>query len=229
MSMDSYYEMLKQSKKRLSRIVSKFKHGIPITEIAEVEGVSKQRIQQILAREGISRKDGGASFRRKKKNERKARLRDKSYIRKYGYSANEYLEIKNLHTKPVLRYTEQRRNANTRGIVWKMNFRQWWSIWIDSGKWGERGRDYGKYVMARFGDKGDYCVGNVHIISAQQNIVDGYKNRNGSRYRDASFLKERNDKMKLLRHSYGLSLKDIAKSFNLTTASVSRIVGPKTP
>jgi hypothetical protein len=61
-------------------------------------------------------------------------------------------------------FTQQRSNAKQRGIKFKLTFEQWLAIWKQSRRLPQRGRTKGKYVMARFGDKGAYEVGNVRII-----------------------------------------------------------------
>jgi hypothetical protein len=69
-------------------------------------------------------------------------------------------------------YRQQRKNAHQRGIPFKLTFEQWLTIWKESGKLQNRGRGMGHYCMARFGDRGAYEVGNVHIITHQQNSSD---------------------------------------------------------
>jgi hypothetical protein len=83
------------------------------------------------------------------------------------------------------RFREQRNSAKRRGISWRLTYEQWLKIWSDSGKLARRGNRKGNYVMARFDDKGSYAVGNVKIITCQQNNRDGLigkkrnrKNRN---------------------------------------------------
>jgi hypothetical protein len=66
-----------------------------------------------------------------------------------------------------------RKSALARGTPFLLTFAEWLFIWQDSGHLWERGHHRGEYVMARFGDKGPYAVGNVEIIPAEQNISDG--------------------------------------------------------
>lgn len=71
--------------------------------------------------------------------------------------------------KPQRAFTLQRYGANMRGIAFKLTFEEWWDIWVLSGHWPDRGCRKGQYVMARFGDVGPYAVGNVRIISVEEN------------------------------------------------------------
>lgn len=63
----------------------------------------------------------------------------------------------------------QKDRAKARGIKWDMTFDQWFKIWTESGHLHERGCRKGQYVMARFGDKGPYAIGNVKICTVEEN------------------------------------------------------------
>jgi hypothetical protein len=66
-------------------------------------------------------------------------------------------------------YKTQSYDAKDRGIEFLLSFEEWLNIWQDSGHLHERGKKKGQYVMARFGDKGPYAVGNVKIITFADN------------------------------------------------------------
>lgn len=70
-------------------------------------------------------------------------------------------------------YTQHKSNAKTRGIEFKLTFDEWKQIWVDSGKWDQRGRGAEKYCMCRIGDLGCYEVGNVFIGLGKTNVRDG--------------------------------------------------------
>lgn len=74
-------------------------------------------------------------------------------------------------------YAFQRRNAKNRGIAWKLTLEEWWEIWKSSGKYEERGRNRGQYVMARVGDQGAYERGNVEIQTHSQNALTAQAHR----------------------------------------------------
>jgi hypothetical protein len=62
-----------------------------------------------------------------------------------------------------------RRVARQRGVEFQLTFEEWCHIWLSSGHFHERGRGSHQYVMARFGDRGPYAVGNVRITTAHEN------------------------------------------------------------
>jgi hypothetical protein len=69
---------------------------------------------------------------------------------------------------PRRAYSQQKYRAKKRGIGFNLSFDQWWDIWKESGCYPARGRN--GYVMHRKGDRGEYEVGNVEIISATENF-----------------------------------------------------------
>ena len=70
-------------------------------------------------------------------------------------------------------YHQHRFNAKKRGIAFLLTWEEWLQIWTESGHFHERGCRKGQYVMARFGDKGPYAVGNVKIVPVEQNSSEG--------------------------------------------------------
>ena len=66
-------------------------------------------------------------------------------------------------------YMRQRANARGRGILWEISFEDWWSVWQQSGKWEERGREAHQYCMSRKNDDGPYSVENVRIVTMKEN------------------------------------------------------------
>jgi len=79
------------------------------------------------------------------------------------------------------KWTTQSVAAAARGIQFELTFEQWLHIWQKSGKLKQRGRRSHEYCMARNGDKGAYCVGNVSIITNRQNAEQqDYKARSSA-------------------------------------------------
>jgi hypothetical protein len=69
------------------------------------------------------------------------------------------------------RYKVHRTNAKQRGVEFKLTFEEWMGWWNSTGHYHERGREVGKYVMARKGDQGAYELGNIECVQAQENSV----------------------------------------------------------
>jgi hypothetical protein len=74
-------------------------------------------------------------------------------------------------------YLMQRRQAGLRGVPWEFTFEEWVRVWEESGKWSQRGSKKGQFVMARHGDVGPYNTGNVSIVTAETNNIDGASRR----------------------------------------------------
>ncbi len=70
-------------------------------------------------------------------------------------------------------YTQQKSNAKQRGVEFRLTLEEWKQIWLDSGKWEQRGRGADKYCMCRIGDTGAYEVGNVFIALNTSNLSEG--------------------------------------------------------
>lgn len=78
-------------------------------------------------------------------------------------------------TRDIFRkkYTQHKSNATQRGIPFLLTLEEWTLIWLESGKWEQRGRGSSKYCMCRYGDQGAYETGNVFISTNSLNIKDG--------------------------------------------------------
>jgi hypothetical protein len=74
------------------------------------------------------------------------------------------------------KYREQRTHAKSRCIDWQFTFEDWWAMWENSGKWYQRGRCKGQYVMSRKGDIGPYSPNNVDIKLHSENIIEAWTN-----------------------------------------------------
>jgi hypothetical protein len=72
-------------------------------------------------------------------------------------------------------YMKHRQDAKERGVPFLITFDEWWDVWHASGKWPMRGLRKGQYVMARFGDKGGYEVGNVRICTSSENVSERHQ------------------------------------------------------
>ena len=71
------------------------------------------------------------------------------------------------------KFNAHKSNARRRNIDFCMTFEQWTEMWVESGKWEQRGRGADKYCMCRVGDVGPYSVENVFIGQGKQNVSDG--------------------------------------------------------
>ncbi|MCP5328568.1 MAG: hypothetical protein R3E75_08145 [Steroidobacteraceae bacterium] len=81
-----------------------------------------------------------------------------------------------LNATPRGQFEQQRRGAKRRGIEFLLTFEEWLNVWQDSGRFHERGKRPGQYVMARRGDAGPYVLGNVYVTTIEQNTRDAFAN-----------------------------------------------------
>lgn len=146
-----------------------FRCGMPLSKIAAEYGISRQRVHQILKRNGITRRDGGVTPTRKRRHLMKSAKREASYIARYGCTRDEYTQLRQSEPIAHKAFREQRTNASARKVEWNLTFWEWWHIWQESGKWEQRGRGAGQYCMCRHGDVGAYERGNVFIGEFSQN------------------------------------------------------------
>lgn len=72
-------------------------------------------------------------------------------------------------------YSQHKSNAKNRGIEMRLTFKEWKKIWLESGKWNERGRLRGQFCMCRFGDLGHYELNNVFIGQGSENVSAAQK------------------------------------------------------
>lgn len=96
---------------------------------------------------------------------------------------------------PYKKWHAQKRRAKNRGIDFVISFEEWWDVWQKSGKWDQRGRGAGCYVMCRVNDQGPYAIGNVYIDTQENNL---YKNGNARcKEQSAEWVEKRVSKMRL--------------------------------
>jgi hypothetical protein len=157
--------------------VERFKAGEPHEAIAADYGVSRQRVQQLLRRYGLSKLDGGGYVTAKASSHaarlKKAMDRDVRTAKTFGCGYDEASRLNSgmpLYQGLAVLYGRQRNHAlHLRGIEWKITFPEWVEVWRASGRLDARGRKSGQYVMARVMDQGPYAVGNVYIATCSDN------------------------------------------------------------
>lgn len=152
---------------RALKMASMFRQGITLAKIGEQFGITRERVRQLLKKQGIVGADGGQRFTTRKRSVDKAAVADAKSILKWGVP---HAKLTQLRAEGVIQsFKNHVRNAAARGIAFKLTFPQWFAIWQTSGKLDQRGRGKGKYVMSRIKDDGCYEIGNVHIQSAVEN------------------------------------------------------------
>jgi hypothetical protein len=166
---------------RESRMVELHRAGFTLAQIGTMYGITRERVRQILQRIGVGRLDGGSHRQsqrhRAEKEARRIAACNARSIEAYGCDRETLLRLNAglaLHAKGsmALAYKYHRHNATLRGIGWEFTFPEWCRVWVESGKWEQRGRTRDQYVMARKNDFGPYAAWNVYITTLSQNFKD---------------------------------------------------------
>jgi len=121
-----------------------------------------------------------------------------------------------LKTPKGLHYAQKCR-AKQRGIGFFLTFDEWLEVWGYCLPY--RGRNAGNLCMCRYGDKGNYEVGNVYIDTMENNvkIADGRKKRTNAKLTEEDIPEIRN----LIED--GVSSKLIGEMFCISRQSVNDI------
>ena len=178
-----------QFKERNDVIVRMFKSGQTMEEVGAVFSITKQGVRHVIKGRGICASEGGGALKRVKAREHKKADKTEAYSRfRYLCSAAELNEavilIENSGHKGKFRDSERAKRIyraekskrlSEGNYEWKISFPEWLSIWLDSGKWSEKGstRD-GGYIMARPNILEPLTRDNAVIVKAADYI--GYYN-----------------------------------------------------
>ena len=155
---------------RATLMAELYKSGRTQDEVAAQFGVTRQRVQQLIAKLGVGKADGG----KRERSRRRLQVMGTKPAYGHGCSVTEMWTIPKAARRP---YIQHRTNARKRGILWEFTLPTWWAVWAASGKFAERRR--GGFGMARHGDAGPYAPWNVYICPNSQNIKDYHALRRG--------------------------------------------------
>ncbi len=138
-------------------------------EIGICYGITRERVRQILKDACVFGGDGGAAVRAKAnlaiRKELYAANREQRCQRRFECSYAEYRAINgrsNTMRRMALDYTQQKTNAQSRGIGWNLSLPDWVDAWKSSGKLGQR--RLGGYVMTRIDLNQPFSKDNIKIV-----------------------------------------------------------------
>jgi uncharacterized protein (DUF433 family) len=169
------------AKAKAEKMAGLYRSGMTLEQIGAKYGISRERVRQLMTKHVGMRQDGGGQHvKAVAKRQQSAASKDTRYLRKYGCTFAQYVEVREIgrvmrlngagvYQTPLRAFINQKNNAKQRNIPWELTFWQWWTIWQESGKWAERGRAKDAYVMSRFRDAGNYAVGNIYIGTLAEN------------------------------------------------------------
>lgn len=166
-----------------------WRSGKTLREIGEQFNLTRERVRQILDRDGLTRTDGGKHVAGILAQPQKDAAKREAFARRlgkhnartrhiYGCSYDAAIECNGGLGISIERgrahvYLRQQQSARERGIAWQLTFPQWCEIWEKSGKEALRGRGKGKFCMSRNGDVGPYSPENVRICEFVVNSKEG--------------------------------------------------------
>lgn len=219
---------------RDARMAEMYAAGRTLAEIGVEFNLTRERVRQLLVKQGVSSIGGGASSRRRSASIKKAESRINSLnlraMTSYGCdyetarALNDGQQFSAQRSKSVC-FQEQRKNAKERGIGWSLSFVEWCAAWKDSGKWSVRGRGKNGYCMARLSDSGAYAAGNVKICSNVENISESFQFNPSSARQKLNLEMQgrisRRAEMLDMRLA-GKTIKEIAEHFDVAPSSVRR-------
>lgn len=155
---------------RNQRMVTMYRQGLTLEKIGQSFGLTRERVRQILRKQGVTWTEGGQHKTKQAKDAARKAKQDARYLVRHGLTFDQYKELRG--TGLIAAYLNQENAAKGRGIEWTLNLPQWLDVWRTSGKLDQRGRGKGKYVMSRIKDTGGYSIGNVHIQLATENSLE---------------------------------------------------------
>src|SRR5258706_316159 len=92
----------------------------------------------------------------------------------HGYDTYTGGEALGVSRRQLMNYLS---GSTPRRIPMLLTFDEWFGYWLASGHMEEYGRCRGQYVMARRGDRGPYDVGNVSVVTAEENVREAHLGR----------------------------------------------------
>jgi len=111
-------------------------------------------------------------------------------------------------------YADQKHHAKERGIDWLLNYELWLEMWLESGKWEQRGKRKGEYQMCRYYDTGPYSVVNCYIGTVEENQKDRHKIPDGQTGEIISYWLTGHFTQYQLGEMFGLDQSSISKIIN---------------
>lgn len=161
---------------RDASMIGMYQQGLTLEQVGSRYGVSRERVRQILQRNGLSGPNGGKAERLRQK----AIQKEEREIRRWGMTYAQKTLLANRwlakgERDPRVAFTEHKNNARKRGIAFQMTFADWMAVWGDA--YGGRGRGSEFFVMCRYGDRGPYKLGNVYIATQNRNMLDYHARR----------------------------------------------------
>ncbi len=139
-----------------------FRGGATLEAIGSSYGITRERVRQILARDGLTRFDGGVHVAAASRAESRQRQREQRFFQKWGHDRQAHRRIP--MAARIAFSQQQSHMKNWFHVPWTLTLAEWWDIWQRSGKWNQRGQGRGKFCLARIDKAKPFEVGNVAVV-----------------------------------------------------------------
>ena len=148
-----------------------YRSSMTLEQIGDKYGLTHERVRQILKKElGLIAKDGATAAYFAALRENRQRGLDARKMVKNGCTIEQWRSIP---ARARLAFLMQRKNARRDDNAWALSVWDWWTLWRDSDRWGQRGR--GRYVLGRLDRSEPWALGNVAIVPMAAIIASRYK------------------------------------------------------
>lgn len=211
-------------------LAERYKEGETLEMIAITEGVTRERVRQLLAKVNVRGPDGGSAARRARRKEitdaNAAARKERKCMEFYGCDLATYFLLtgygkfskgKGRYQSKDLApaYYSHKWAAKRRGVGWEITLPQYAEFVMPEIQKIDRGA----FSLTRIDKKGPFAIGNVEIITASEHAkrIKGFVQANNRRKERAE--KRRGEAKRLF--DEGKTRHEIAQMMRVSTASVS--------
>lgn len=143
---------------REERMAFPYRNGRTHAEVGAEFGVTRERVRQILKKQGITGADGGAHLRAQVRHAAKGPCRSEL---KYGLPM---ARIQELRRQGFTRaYLQKQKHAAAIAVPFELTLEEFVDLWERSGRWSERGRGASRYGLVMFDPKRGITPENVFV------------------------------------------------------------------
>ena len=143
--------MSEKKEKRNLLIIRQYQEGLTPAELADLHGVDRSRVRQILKGYGIDPTAGGFRVKNQKRHEAQIAAREKACQEMYGVSLAEKAELDTLLSRKKRAvstyYVQHRFQMKRKGFRYELTYRDFVYCWLESGQWDNGGRRKAAMVL----------------------------------------------------------------------------------
>jgi predicted DNA-binding protein YlxM (UPF0122 family) len=167
------YAGLMSPEGRDDEICELYRSGYTMQEIGDRYNISRQRIQQILAKFNMTYEDGGNHVKSVARQEQLKQEMDERSFNNYGYTREQFHMLRGTHedyNKSALgKWYQFKKNCEIHGFELQLTPLEWWDIWQKSGKFHLLERAGDGYCLGRIDQKGPFSKENCVVRKFSEN------------------------------------------------------------